>query len=261
MARTPQPNDSSPQFAGKVLFVTGGAAGFGRHFAMGFAAAGAAVAVSDVNLEGARAVAAAITAAGGRACAVKCDVADEQAVQAAVAEAGDALGGIDLLINNAGRHLLKYNQPFGSLRTSDIRDLFDVNLMGTIHCTLACKPMMSARGGGAIVNIASIAAHNVQSPYGVSKLAVRGLTMAFAHELAEQGIRVNAISPGLMATESALAELPETMVAHVRDQLQLIHRTGEMADVTAAALFLCSPAASFITGETIKVSGGYPMSI
>lgn len=252
---------SATRFAGKVVFVTGAAAGFGREFVRRFAACGAAVAVADIDLAGARQVAAEIASRGGRAVALPCDVSEERQVRAAVGQAAESLGGIDFLINNAGRHLLRYNQPFSQLSSDDIRALFDVNVMGAINCTLACAPAMRERGGGAIVNIASIAAHTVASPYGVSKLAVRGLTMAFAHELARDNVRVNAISPGLMATESAMAELPQAMIDHVRDELQLIHRTGAMRDVADMALFLCSPEASFVTGETLKVSGGFPLSI
>jgi NAD(P)-dependent dehydrogenase (short-subunit alcohol dehydrogenase family) len=95
----------------------------------------------------------------------------------------------------------------------------------------------------------------------VSKLAVRGLTIAFAKEFGPSGIRVNAISPGLMATPSALADLPPAMLENFVKEFQFIRRSGEMQDVTSAALFLASEAASFITGETLKVSGGYPVWI
>lgn len=251
----------APALTNKIAFITGAGAGFGRDFSNAFAEAGASVAVTDVNLEAAQAVAAAINAAGGKAIAVHCDVSSEASVKAAVDTVAAQLGGIDILINNAGRHLLKYNQPFGALTTADVRELFDVNVMGVIFCTLACRGSMQARGGGAVVNIASIAAHLVPTPYGVSKLAVRGLTMAFARELSGDGIRVNAISPGLIATESALAELPKEMMEAFQNDYQLIKRRGEMPDITAAALFLSSAASSFITGETIKVSGGYPLNI
>jgi NAD(P)-dependent dehydrogenase (short-subunit alcohol dehydrogenase family) len=99
------------------------------------------------------------------------------------------------------------------------------------------------------------------SPYAVSKLAVRGLTVAFAAELAPDGIRVNAISPGLMATENAMEDLPKAMVDDFVQNRQLVHRLGEMEDIVKAMLFLCSDDASFITGETIKVSGGYPAEL
>jgi len=251
----------TPSLNGKIAFITGAGAGFGRDFSRAFAEAGAAVAVTDVNLGAAEETARQINAAGGRAVAAYCDVSSEESVKTAVDTIIEKLGGIDILINNAGRHLLKYNQPFSVLSTADVRELFDVNVMGVIFCTLACKHSMRKRGGGAVVNIASIAAHLVPSPYGVSKLAVRGLTMAFAKELSGDGIRVNAISPGLIATESALAELPKEMMDAFRNEYQLIKRRGEMPDITAAALFLCSAASSFITGETLKVSGGYPLDI
>jgi NAD(P)-dependent dehydrogenase (short-subunit alcohol dehydrogenase family) len=97
------------------------------------------------------------------------------------------------------------------------------------------------------------------TPYGVSKLAVRGLTVAFASELSPDRIRVNAIAPGLMNTENALADLPHSLVDDIVRERQLIHRLGTMNDVVSAMLYLCSDEASFITGETLKVSGGYPL--
>ncbi|EUA56402.1 short chain dehydrogenase family protein [Mycobacterium xenopi 4042] len=102
-----------------------------------------------------------------------CDVADEQQVDAAVGLAIQQLGGIDILINNAGRHLTKYNQPFSVLSRDDIRELFEVNVIGVINCTLACRDSMRERGGGVVLNISSMAGFMNVSPYGVSKLAVR----------------------------------------------------------------------------------------
>jgi NAD(P)-dependent dehydrogenase (short-subunit alcohol dehydrogenase family) len=162
------------------------------------------------------------------------------------------------LINNAGKHLTKYNQPFSVLPRFELRALFDVNVIGVVNCTVACRPAMAARGGGAVINISSIAGHMASSPYGVSKLAVRGLTVAFANELAPDRIRVNAISPGLMATENAMEDLPQEMVDDFVQNRQLVHRLGTMDDIVKTMMFLCSDDASFITGETIMVSGGYP---
>jgi 3-oxoacyl-[acyl-carrier protein] reductase len=248
-------------YLGKVVAVTGAAAGFGAAFSRAFAEAGAAVALLDVDAAGAQALADEIVGCGGRAVALPCDVADERAVEAAAARAADHLGGADVLINNAGLHLTRYNQPFAQLGHEEIRRLFEVNLMGVINCTLAFKPLMAARGGGAIVNISSIAGYLASTPYGVSKLAVRGLTIAFARELSEARIRVNAIAPGLIATPSAVADLPSEMVSAFVNQHQQVKRQGEMGDIVSAALFLCSPQASFITGETIKISGGYPLGV
>jgi len=222
---------------------------------------GATVVIADIDEGQAQETAKALTAESIRAVAVHCDVADEARVDEAVAKTLDQCGGIDVLINNAGKHLTKYNQPFGTLSRKDIRALFDVNIMGVINCSTACRETMRARGGGVILNISSIAGHMVTNPYGVSKLAVRGLTIAFAHEFAADAIRVNAISPGLMATENAMADLSEAMISEFRDRLQLVHRTGSMNDIVSAMLYLCSSEASFITGETLRVTGGYPLSI
>jgi len=249
------------EFDGHVAFITGGAVGFGRAFAWALAAEGAAVVLADIDAAAAAGTAADLRAAGHRALPVTCDVADEHEVGRAVAEARAAFGDISILINNAGKHLMKYNQPFSVLPTHELRALFDVNVMGVIHCTLACRASMAARGGGSVVNISSIASYGSTTPYGVSKLAVRGLTIAFATELRDDAIRVNAIAPGLMATENAVADLPTDLVEDFVSNRQLVRRLGQMDDIVAALLYLCSAGAGFVTGETLKVSGGYPLSI
>jgi 3-oxoacyl-[acyl-carrier protein] reductase len=248
------------RFSGKTAVITGGAIGFGRAFARALIGEGASVAILDIDIATADTTAADLSARGARAIAVRCDVADEQQVDAAVSVVTEKLGGIDILINNAGRHLTKYNQPFGVLSRSDVRGLFDVNVMGVINCTLACRDSMRGRGGGVVLNISSMAGFMNISPYGVSKLAVRGLTVAFASELSPDRIRVNGIAPGLMNTESALADLPRALVDDIVRERQLIHRLGTMDDAVSAMLYLCSEEASFITGETLKVSGGYPLN-
>jgi 3-oxoacyl-[acyl-carrier protein] reductase len=249
------------RFDGQVAFITGAARGFGAAFAAAFAREGAAVAVADVDDATARDVSAEIEAAGGRAVAVRCDVADEADVDQAVATVVASLGDISIVVNNAGRHLMKYNQPFGTLTRAEIRGLFEVNIMGIVNVTQACQESMRRRGGGAVVNISSMAGYQVSSPYGVSKLAVRGLTTAFAGELAADGVRVNAIAPGLMATESAMADLPPALIEEFVERRQLIHRLGTVDDIVKTALFLCSDAASFITGETVRVTGGVPLGV
>jgi NAD(P)-dependent dehydrogenase (short-subunit alcohol dehydrogenase family) len=247
------------RFEGKVAFVTGGAVGFGRAFAQALLAEGASVVLADIALDAARDTAAALDATGARVRAAHCDVADEEQVEAAVAAATEHFGGVDVLVNNAGLHLLEYNQPFGVLSREKLRRLFDVNVIGIVNCTLACRAAMAARGGGTVLNISSMAAHMSTTPYAVSKLAVRGLTVALATELAPDSIRVNAISPGLMATENAMADLPRELIDEFVGNHQLIHRQGEMSDIVDAMLFLCSDESSFVTGETLKVTGGYPL--
>jgi NAD(P)-dependent dehydrogenase (short-subunit alcohol dehydrogenase family) len=252
---------STRRYDGRVIFITGGAVGFGRAFARAFAEEGASVALADIDTTAAEETAAALRADGFSALAVTCDVSDENQVELAVATAVTEFGGVDVLLNNAGLHLLKYNQPFAVLPRDDLRSLLAVNVVGVVNCSIACRDTMRERGHGAICNISSIAGHMPTSPYGVSKLAVRGLTQAFAAEFAPDGIRVNAISPGLMATENALADLPDEMVRDFVDNRQLVHRTGQMSDIVTAVLYLCSDEAGFITGETLKVSGGYPLGV
>ena len=247
------------RYEGKVAFITGGAVGFGRAFARALLAEGASVALADVAVDAARETAASLDPTGARALAVDCDVADEDQVAVAVEESVAHFGGIDVLVNNAGLHLMEYNQPFAVLERAKLRRLLDVNVVGIVNCTLACRASMAERGGGAVLNISSMAGHMSTTPYGVSKLAVRGLTVALATELAVDAIRVNAISPGLMATENAVADLPAELVEHMVERTQLIHRLGEMDDIVRAMLYLCSDDASFVTGETLKVSGGTPL--
>jgi NAD(P)-dependent dehydrogenase (short-subunit alcohol dehydrogenase family) len=247
------------RYEGKVAFVTGGAVGFGRAFARALLAEGASVVLADVAVDAARDTVTALDPTGARALAVDCDVADEDQVAVAVQESVAHFGGIDVLVNNAGLHLMEYNQPFAVLERAKLRRLLDVNVVGIVNCTLACRASMAERGGGAVLNISSMAGHMSTTPYGVSKLAVRGLTVALATELAPDSIRVNAISPGLMATENAVADLPPELVEHMVERTQLIHRLGEMDDIVRAMLYLCSDDASFVTGETLKVSGGTPL--
>ena len=248
------------RFSGKTAVITGGAIGFGRAFTRALIGEGANAAILDIDATTAERTAAELSAQGAPVIAVPCDVADEQQVDTAVGAVIEKLGGVDILINNAGRHLTKYNQPFGVLSRSDLRGLFDVNVMGVINCTLACRDSMRDRGGGVVLNISSMAGFMNISPYGVSKLAVRGLTVAFASELSPDRIRVNGIAPGLMNTENALADLPRALVDEIVRERQLIHRLGTMDDAVSAMLYLCSDEASFITGEILKVSGGYPLN-
>ena len=247
-------------FNQRTAFITGGAIGFGRAFARALAAEGANVVLADIDGPSAEGTAAELVSAGGKAIAVECDVADPDQVDAAVAAAVDEFGGVDILINNAGLHQMQYNRPFGALSRGEIRGLFDVNVIGVINVTLACRASMSERGGGVVLNISSMAGYMSATPYAVSKLAVRGLTVAFATELASERIRVNAIAPGLMNTENALADLPRPLIDEFVNERQLVHRLGTMGDVVSAMLYLCSDEASFITGETLKVSGGYPLN-
>jgi NAD(P)-dependent dehydrogenase (short-subunit alcohol dehydrogenase family) len=249
------------RFTGKVAFITGGATGLGRDFARALSREGAAVALADVDIRSAQSTAAELNTGDLPVVAIACDVAVQQSVEQAVESVTDQLGGVDVLINNAALHMKKYNGPFSSLSNQEIRGLFDVNVMGIIQCSLACRTSMQARGGGAILNMSSLAGFTTQSPYGVSKLAVRGLTIAFATEFAPDGIRVNAIAPTLTPTENVLAEFTDEDFERSVETRQLVRRRATMDDVTRTMLFLCSEDSSFITGETIRVTGGGALAV
>jgi len=240
---------------GKTAVITGGGRGFGQAFGIALAAEGAHVVLVDINGAEAEGSAASITASGGSAQGFAGDVTDEARMGEIMAEAAKANGGIDILINNAGLHSAEYGQPISKLGLAKFRRLFEVNVIGVACCTIAAIPHMKGRGGASIVNIASSAAHMGGSPYGDSKLAVAGMTITFARELGPEGIRVNAISPGLMLTETIKAELAPEIQARVK-AMQLIDDDGLPEHIVDAMLFLTSPQAGFITGETLRVTGG-----
>jgi len=227
---------------GKTAVITGGGRGFGKAFGAALAARGWA-AVAEIR------------AAGGEATGLGGDVTDEARMAEVMAQAAAIRGGIDILINNAGLHSDEYGQPILRMGLAKVRRLFEVNVIGVVCCTLAAHPHMKGRAGASIVNISSSAAHMHGSAYGDSKLAVVGLTITFARALAGDGIRVNAISPGLILTETIRAELPEATKARVK-AMQISSTDGEERHIVDAMLFLTSPAAEFITGETLRVTGG-----
>jgi len=248
------------EFADKVAIITGAGRGFGKAFGFALGGLGARIAVVDIDPSAADAAAAEMRAAGIEALAIPCDVADEALVAGMVERTVEKFGGIDILINNAGLHSAAYNEPMAKSGITKLRRLFDVNVMGTIICSLACQPQMAGREKAAIINISSMASYGCNTAYGVSKLAVRGLTASLAHEFAGSGIRVNAIAPGLIFTETIRAELPEALVQRVFDT-QILKRRGEERDIVEAMLYLCSDRASFVTGETLRVSGGATLQL
>jgi len=252
--------DPTTEFKDRVAFITGGGRGFGKAFGKALAERGAKVVVAEIDLDAGEAAAAELRAGGAEAIAVACDVADEAQVGAAIDQAVAAYGGIDILINNAGLHSEAYNKPLATLGVERLRRLFDVNLMGVIICSLAARAAMTGRPDACIVNIASCASYTSPTAYGVSKLAVRGLTVTLARELGAEGVRVNAISPGLIFTDTIRAELSQQTVDRVMAS-QILGREGEEKDIVEMMLFLVSSRASFVTGETFRVSGGYTLQV
>lgn len=248
------------EFAGRIAVITGGGRGFGKAFGHALAKQGAHVVLLERDFGAGLAASEEIRAAGFSAEAIEGDVAEEDRMTAVMADVAARHGGIDILINNAGIHSADANKPIGELGVAATRRMFDVNIWGVIHCTVAARPHMAGRAGASIVNISSMAAYGAMMAYGVSKLAVSGLTMSFAHELANEGIRVNAIAPGLIFTDTIRAELDPAVIAHVL-QIQILKREGEERDIVEAMLYLVSDRSRFMTGETIRVSGGATLSI
>jgi NAD(P)-dependent dehydrogenase (short-subunit alcohol dehydrogenase family) len=248
------------EFEGRIAVITGGGRGFGKAFGTALAERGAHAVLVDIDPLAGEDAAASIRKHGGEASAFSCDVADEEQVEAMVAEVVDRLGGIDILINNAGLHSAEYGQPMEVLGLKRIRRLFDVNVIGTIVCTMAAHSAMKGRPGACIFNLSSSASYPSGGAYGVSKLAVRGLTMAWARELAPDGIRVNAVAPGLMLTDTIRAEMAPDVLAQVKSQ-QILPLDGAESDIVEAMLYLCSERARFVTGETLRVSAGFTLSI
>jgi NAD(P)-dependent dehydrogenase (short-subunit alcohol dehydrogenase family) len=191
------------------------------------------------------------------------DVTDAGAVTAMAERAVAELGSIDVLVNNAGIHLDHAQLPFTIDAVPQWRAVLDVNVLGALICAAACRPAMAARGGGAIVNMSSMAAYGGSGAYGVSKLALNSLTVSLAADFASDGIRVNGIAPGLVDSEAAVewwSDPERAGTEHIDRMLigqQMIKRQGTMHDLADMCLFLCSDAASFVTGQTILVDGGF----
>lgn len=239
---------------GQVALVTGAAAGIGRAIAMVFAEAGAAVAVPDRKQDGADVVSAEILQAGGQAIGLACDVTDEAQLDAAVGAAVKGFGKLTILVNNAGGGGPK---PF-DMPISDFEWAYQLNVFSMFRLTQLAAPHMQGACGGAILNISSMAGENANirmASYASSKAAVNHLTRNIAFDLGPMGIRVNCIAPGAIRTDALATvltpDIEKAMLKHTP-----LGRLGQPDDIANAALFLCSPAASWVSGQVLTVSGG-----
>lgn len=245
------------ELAGQVAVVTGASRGIGRAVAIALAGAGARVAVTYLSSQAKAAeTVAAIAAAGGEARAVQFDVSDGVAVEGAIKQIVSEMGGIQILINNAG---VAVNTLTLGAKDDDVRRALDVNLAGTFHCTRsALRFLLRAPGGGRIVNMTSIVGETGspgQAPYAAAKAGIIGLTKSWAREYASRGLTVNAVSPGIIATDMIEREMPEARKAELLKAVPL-GRTGTCDEVAHAVLFLASPKSGYITGQVLRVNGG-----
>ena len=257
----PAGTDIAPAFdvAGHIALVTGAARGIGRAVAIALARAGADVALGFRDLLAAGDVADAIRALGRRVLPLQMDVARPAEISAAVAQAVDHFGHLDILINNAG---IGPPNPAEAVTEGDFDATVAVNLKGTFFVSQAVgRAMIAAGRGGRIVNLSSQAgfvALPTESVYCMTKAAIAHLTRCLAVEWGRHGIMVNAVAPTFIrtpGTEPALSD-PEFR-ADVIERIAALHRIGEPVEVAGVVVFLASPAASLITGETILVDGGW----
>jgi meso-butanediol dehydrogenase/(S,S)-butanediol dehydrogenase/diacetyl reductase len=245
---------SNPQES-PVAVVTGGARGIGLAVAEWFLAQGHRVALLDIDREELDRTAARI-GDPARALAIHCDVSDAAQVQAAIAAVDRAFARIDALVNNAGVAVFK---PILETTLEDWNRVLSTNLTGAFICSQACAPVMLRTGGGSIVNIASISglrASTLRVAYGTSKAGLIQLTQQLAVELGAVGIRANCIAPG--PVDTAMAKLVHSVAIRqdYHDAIPL-ERYGTTQEIASAVGFLCSPAASYVNGQTLAVDGGF----
>ncbi len=251
-------DDMSGEFQGKVVIVTGGSYGIGRAAAIGFSQRGAKVAIADVDVPRGEETLHRIKDGGGEAIFIKTDVALETDVKVLVEKTVQAFGRLDCAFNNAGIH--KVFASTVDFTAADWEEMINVNLKSVWLCMKYEIPQMLKQGKGAIVNTSS-AAGLVGAPsnpaYPASKHGVVGITKSTALEFARKGIRVNCVCPGPVRTgmnEALVKSNPEMVKA--MDQKVPMGRIGEPEEVAAAAIFLCSDEASYITGHALPVDGG-----
>ena len=245
---------TTKELTGKVAIVTGAGRNIGRAIALTLAEAGASILINArSNRAEAEAVAREIESVGGRALVHIGDVADPKTVQVMADAALLGFSRIDILVNNAA---LRREKPFAEMDYAEWREILDVTLDGAFHCTKACLPALRKSGSGTIVNIGGLSAHSGaknRAHVVTAKAGIIGLTRALAHDLADDGITVNCVVPGLIGTPRP-KDKPQP--AHHLTHQTISGERGKPEDVAAAVRFLCSPGARYVTGQAIHANGG-----
>ncbi|MFC3957801.1 SDR family NAD(P)-dependent oxidoreductase [Halovivax cerinus] len=246
--------------AGKTAIVTGASRGIGRSIAGTLAAGGANVTICSRSMDRIGPVAEAIdTETGaGSALAVECDVRDREAVEALVDETVDAFGDVDILVNNAGGEFVA---PFEDISQNGWETILDLNLTSVVHCSQLAGAVMRESDGGVIVNLSSVNGQHAapgESHYGAAKAAIIRLTETLAAEWAGDGVRVNCVAPGLVQTPG-VAETLGVQSDDMPAREETDRRIGHAEEIADIVQFLVSPAASFVTGETITAKGVPPV--
>jgi 3-oxoacyl-[acyl-carrier protein] reductase len=248
-------------FTGKVVLVTGASSGIGRATAELFGSCGASVAITyNNNSAGADAAVASIEASGAKAIAIKADVTENAAIGQMIAEVESGLGPIDILVNNAGSLI----ERLRTLEMTEQRwnEVLNLNATSAFFAAQAVIPTMLEKGSGVIINVTSIAGRNGGAPgsihYSSAKAAMLTMTKGLAKEFAQQGIRINAVSPGVIDTPYHETFTTSETMDNLRKAIPM-GREGKSSEVASVIAFLASDAASYLCGETIEINGGLLM--
>lgn len=244
---------------GRVAIVTGAGGGLGVGICGALAAAGAAVVAVGRTRASIEEVANSVTAAGGQALAVEADVSDAAAVERAVLQAGEAFGGVDIVVNNAAIYA---RRAWTEITETEWDQVLATNLKGYFLCARAAFPSMKARGHGRVINVASVTFFGgvpMLLDYVASKGGIVGFSRALAREVGEDGITVNTISPGAFPTDAEKIHPDQEGYNRRILEQQSVKRRGRPEDIGNTVVFLASEAASFISGQLIQVDGGWVM--